>query len=79
MASGGIGVEYSLRGLPKMLPGLLLCIAFGWLALQWDHTTHRWAGEFKEAQSVIKSKSDGKSFATYDTYRTAKQRNISLQ
>jgi uncharacterized integral membrane protein (TIGR00698 family) len=72
MASGGIGVEYSFRGLPKMLPGLILCMVFGWLALQWDHTTHKWAGEFKEAQSVLKSKTDGKSFATYDEYKIGK-------
>jgi uncharacterized membrane protein YadS len=72
MASGGIGVEYSLRGLPKMLPGLILCMVFGWLALQWDFTTHKWAGELKEAQSVLKSASDGKSYASYDDYKAGK-------
>jgi uncharacterized integral membrane protein (TIGR00698 family) len=72
MASGGIGVEYSLRGFPKMLPGLILCIVFGWLALQWDYTTHNWASEFKEAQSVLKSRADGKSFADYDAYKASK-------
>lgn len=72
MASGGIGVEYNLRGFPKMVPGLILCVVFGWLALQWDQTTHRWAGELKEAQSVLKSRTDGKSFGTYDSYMKGK-------
>jgi uncharacterized integral membrane protein (TIGR00698 family) len=72
MASGGIGVEYSLKGLPKMIPGLILCITFGWLALQWDHSIHGWAGQFREAQSVLKTKADGKAPANYETYKAAK-------
>jgi uncharacterized integral membrane protein (TIGR00698 family) len=72
MAGGGIGVEYSLRGLPKMLPGLIVCMVFGWLALQWDFTTHKWAGGLKEAQSVLKTKTEGKPFAAYEAYKAGK-------
>lgn len=72
MASGGIGVEYSLKGLPRMIPGLILCMVFGWLALQWDHSVHKWAGELKEVKSVLKSVSDGKASSDYETYMAAK-------
>jgi len=72
MASGGIGVEYSLRGLPKMLPGLILCMVFGWLALQWDHTTGKWAGELKEVNAVLKTKAEGKGFPDYEAYKSGK-------
>jgi hypothetical protein len=72
MAGGGIGVDYSLKGLPRMLPGLILCIVFGWSALQWDQTTHRWAGEFKEASAIVKLKQDNKLPADYDAYKTGK-------
>ena len=53
MAGGGIGVDYTLRNLPRMLPGLLLCILFGWLALLWDATIHNWEKEYKEAGVVV--------------------------
>jgi len=72
MAGGGIGVEYSIKGLPKMIPGLILCMVFAWLALQWDHTVHKWAGEFKEVQSVLKLTSQGKAAPDYEAYSTAK-------
>jgi uncharacterized integral membrane protein (TIGR00698 family) len=72
MASGGIGVEYSLKGLPRMLPGLLLCMVFGWVALQWDHSTHNWAGQLKEAQSVLKAKGESKAPADYEAYKAGK-------
>ena len=48
MSSGGIGVEFSLKNLPNMLPGLILCAVFGWLALQWDATMSGWNRDFKE-------------------------------
>ncbi|MCX7896948.1 MAG: putative sulfate exporter family transporter [Rhodocyclaceae bacterium] len=69
MSSGGIGVEYSFKNLPKMLPGLLLCAVFGWLALQWDVTTHNWSREFKEAEKVLKAVNEGKAPASYDEYK----------
>ncbi len=72
MASGGIGVEYSLKGLPRMLPGLLLCMVFGWGALQWDFTTHQWAGQLKEVQSVLKAKGESKAPADYEAYKAGK-------
>lgn len=72
MAGGGIGVDYSLKGLPKMLPGLILCIVLGWMALQWDQSIHKWAGELKEANAVLKIKADGKEFPAFDAYKAGK-------
>ncbi|MBM4289939.1 MAG: putative sulfate exporter family transporter [Deltaproteobacteria bacterium] len=72
MAGGGIGVDYTLRNLPRMLPGLLLCLVFGWLALQWDATIHNWQREYKEAAVVLSSVKEGKASADYNAYKQAK-------
>ncbi len=69
MSGGGIGVEYSLKNLPKMLPGLILCAVFGWAALQWDATMGRWNTHFKEAEKVLKQVNEGKAPADYATYK----------
>lgn len=69
MSGGGIGVEYSLKNLPKMLPGLILCAVFGWLALQWDATMSRWNNHYKEAEKVLKAVNEGKAPADYATYK----------
>lgn len=68
MSGGGIGVEFSLKNLPRMLPGLILCAVFGWLALQWDATMSHWNRDFKEAEKLLKAVNEGKapeSFAAY--------------
>jgi uncharacterized membrane protein YadS len=67
--SGGIGVEFSLQNLPKMLPGLILCVVFGWLALQWDATMSHWNRDFKEAEKVLKAVNDGKVAASFAEYK----------
>jgi uncharacterized integral membrane protein (TIGR00698 family) len=69
MAGGGIGVDFSLKGLPKMLPGLIVCVILGWLALQWDHTIGDLRKGYKEAASVIKPFKDlGQPIPSYDDY-----------
>ncbi len=72
MASGSIGVDYSLKGLPRMAPGLILCMLFGWIALQWDYTIHQWAGELKEVKSVLQTRAEGKGAVDYEAYTAAK-------
>lgn len=72
MAGGGIGVDFSLKGLPKMIPGLLVCIILGWAALQWDTSIHRWEAEYKAADKILKAEKEGKPFLAYDEYK-AKQ------
>lgn len=69
MSSGGIGVEFSLKNLPNMLPGLLLCAVFGWLALQWDATMSNWNRDFKEAEKVLKEVNEGKAPASFAEYK----------
>jgi uncharacterized membrane protein YadS len=69
MSGGGIGVEFSLKNLPKMLPGLILCAVFGWMALQWDATMSKWNNHFKEAEKVLKAVNDGKAPADYAEYK----------
>ena len=72
MSSGGIGVDYTLKGLPKMLPGLILCMILGWAALQWDTSVHKWAGVLKEANAILKIKQDGREFPDFAAYKTDK-------
>lgn len=72
MAGNGIGVEYSLAGLPKMLPGLILCLLFGYAALQWDHTVSAWNTSHQEASKILKAKTEDKPFATFDEYKAGK-------
>jgi uncharacterized membrane protein YadS len=69
MSGGGIGVEFSLKNLPKMLPGLILCTIFGWAALQWDNTMSKWNTHFKEAEKVLKAVNEGKAPADYAAYK----------
>ena len=69
MSGGGIGVEFSLKNLPKMLPGLILCAIFGWMALQWDTTMGKWNTNFKEAEKVLKAVNEGKSPADFAEYK----------
>jgi uncharacterized integral membrane protein (TIGR00698 family) len=69
MSGGGIGVEFSLKNLPKMLPGLILCAVFGWAALQWDSTMSKWNNHFKEAEKVLKAVNEGKAPADYAAYK----------
>jgi uncharacterized integral membrane protein (TIGR00698 family) len=71
--SGGIGVEFSLKNLPRMLPGLILCAIFGWAALQWDATMHKWASHYKEADKVLKEVVEGKAPATFAEYKQKKE------
>ncbi|MBA3032514.1 MAG: YeiH family protein [Gammaproteobacteria bacterium] len=69
MSGGGIGVEFSLKNLPIMLPGLILCAVFGWMALQWDATMSGWNRDFKEAEKVLKAVNDGKAPASFAEYK----------
>lgn len=68
-SSGGIGVVFSLKNLPAMLPGLILCAVFGWLALQWDYTMSNWNRGFAEAERVLKLVNEGKAPADYAEYK----------
>lgn len=69
MSGGGIGVEFSLKNLPKMMPGLILCAIFGWAALQWNSTMGKWNNDFKEAEKVLKAVNEGKAPADYAEYK----------
>lgn len=74
MAGGGIGVSYSLKDLPKILPGLILCIVLGWLALQWDASMGELRKGYRESQAILKPHLElGKPIAPYDDYVKAKE------
>lgn len=73
MAGGSIGVVYTLRNLPRIMPGLLLCLFLGWAALQWDTTIHRYEQDYKEATAVLGDIKGGKLAASFADYQKAKQ------
>jgi uncharacterized integral membrane protein (TIGR00698 family) len=68
----GIGVEFRLKNLPAMAPGLLVCAVLGWAALQWDVTMHKWQSHYKEAEKVLKEVKDGKVPASHAEYKQKK-------
>lgn len=72
MAGGGIGVDYSLKGLPRMMPGLIVCFILGWLALQWDTSIHQWSSDFKEAETIMKAGKESAPFLPYAEYKKNK-------
>lgn len=55
-----------------MLLGLIFCILFGWLALQWDATVHNYERDYKEAATVLKGAKEGKPFLSFSDYKKAK-------
>lgn len=69
MSSGGIGVDFSMKALPTMLPGLIVCMILGWLALQWDFTMSELRKGHREADSLIKPfKNLNKPIPSYEDY-----------
>ena len=73
-SAGSIGVDFSLKELPKMLPGLILCTILGWLALQWDYTISELRKGHREADSLIKPFQNlGKPIPSYEDYAKNKE------
>lgn len=68
-----IGVDYSLKGLPKMLPGLLLCMLLGWLALQWDTSIHSWEKSYKESNKILTSVSNNAPLPAFAEYKAKRE------
>lgn len=57
------------EGLLKYIPGLILCMILGWLALQWDHSIHGWQKDLKECQKILKATADQKAPLPFDEYK----------
>ncbi len=58
-------------GIVKYIPGLILCIILGWLALQWDQSIHKWQKDFQESEKILKAHiKDGKPFLSFAEYMT---------
>ncbi|MBW2739237.1 MAG: hypothetical protein JRE64_10420, partial [Deltaproteobacteria bacterium] len=57
------------NGFKKYIPGLILCMILGWLALQWDYTMRGWQKDFKESQKILKANADHKSPLAFDEYK----------
>ena len=56
-------------GIVKYIPGLILCIILGWLALQWDQSIHKWQKDFQESEKILKANiKDGKPFLPFAEY-----------
>ncbi len=58
-------------GIGKYIPGLILCMILGWLALQWDQSIHKWQKDNQESEKIFKTYiKGGKSFLTFDEYKS---------
>ena len=56
-------------GIVKYVPGLILCMILGWLALQWDQSIHKWQKDFQESEKILKANiKDGKPFLSFAEY-----------
>ena len=61
-------------GIGKYIPGLILCMILGWVALQWDQFIHRWQNDYLESEKILKAdKKEGKPFLSFDEYRAKKE------
>ena len=60
-------------GIVKYIPGLILCMILGWLALQWDQSIHKWQKDYQESEKILKAydAKEGQPFLSFAEY-TAK-------
>lgn len=57
-------------GIGKYIPGLILCIILGWLALQWDQSIHKWQKDYQESEKILKAYiKEGKPFLPFVEYK----------
>jgi len=57
------------EGLLTYIPGLILCMILGWLALQWDYSIHGWQKDFQECQGILKADADRKTQLPFEEYK----------
>src|SRR4030066_1598608 len=56
-------------GIVKYIPGLILCVILGWLALQWDQSIHKWQKDYQESEKILKPYlNEGKPLLPFDEY-----------
>ena len=56
-------------GVMKYVPGFILCIILGWLALQWDQSIHIWQKDYQESEKILKAYlNEGKPLLRFDEY-----------
>src|SRR4030042_615783 len=56
-------------GVMKYVPGFILFIILGWLALQWDQSIHIWQKDYQESEKILKAYlNEGKPLLPFDEY-----------
>jgi len=55
----------------RYIPGLILCMILGWIALQWDHSVKAWDKDYEVCQKILKGIEKGDPASSFDEY-TAK-------
>jgi uncharacterized integral membrane protein (TIGR00698 family) len=62
-------------GIIKYIPGFILCMILGWLALQWDQSIHAWQKDFQESEKILKaSLKEGGVFLSFPEYREDREK-----
>lgn len=56
-------------GIVKYIPGLILCMILGWLALQWDQSIHKWRKDYQESEKILMVYAkEGQPFLSFAEY-----------
>ena len=56
-------------GIVKYIPGFILCMILGWLALQWDQSIHKWQKDYQSSEKILKAHTDeGSPFLPFTEY-----------
>jgi uncharacterized integral membrane protein (TIGR00698 family) len=62
-------------GIIKYVPGFILCMILGWLALQWDQSIHTWQKDFQESEKILKaSLKEGGVFLSFPEYKEDREK-----
>ena len=59
----------------KYVPGLILCMILGWLALQWDTSIHKWQKGHQESKKILKAyDKEEQPFFSFTEYAAIKEK-----
>lgn len=67
------------EGLLSYIPGLIVCVILGWIALQWDQSIKAWEGDYDRCQKILKTHVQGQPALSFDEYVTTHEEEYNEQ
>jgi uncharacterized integral membrane protein (TIGR00698 family) len=62
-------------GILQYVPGFVLCMILGWMALQWDQSIHTWQKDFQESEKILKaSQKEGGILLSFPEYKQEREK-----